>query len=245
MPSPLTHSTLTQLIVKLAMSLDGYNSSDLTISSGTTVVDTLGERARVCINLALHKIYSLIKDSKYLDAYPVSTLPSVINQDFIDLDPEAFLDDIESMNDEVNDYPLTQKSWSWYKRNVPDPSQTTGNPLYYIRRGNRVYITPRPTSAINYVIAFRKLTVDLKLGGDYSLLPVQYDTWIIHEARVEHYLMEDPSSVPALVIAERDDTRAAGMASVNTSFDQVRQSGSHFVGDASGMRGYKRPIGTA
>ena len=245
MPSPLTHSTLTQLIVKLAMSLDGYNSSDLTISSGTTVVDTLGERARVCINLALHKIYSLIKGSKYLDAYPVTNLPSVSGQDYIDLDPEAFLDDIESMNDEVNDYTLTQKSWPWYKRNVPDPSQVTGNPLYYIRRGNRVYLTPRPNSSIAYVIAFRKLTVDLKLGGDYSLLPVQYDTWIVHEARVEWYLMEDPSSVPALVISERDDTRAAGIASVNTSFDHIRQAGSHFASDAGEMRGYKRPIGTA
>ena len=245
MPSPLTHSTLTQLIVKLAMSLDGYNSSDLTISSGTTVVDTLGERARVCINLALHKIYSLIKDSKYLDAYPVSTLPSVINQDYIDLDPEAFLDDIESITDETNQYVLEQKSWGWYKRTVSDPAQITGDPLYYIRRGNRVYITPRPTSAVNYVFSFRKLTVDLKLGGDYSLLPVQYDTWIIHEARVEWYIMEDPSSVPALVISERDDTRATGIASVNTSFDRVMQSGSHFGDDGGEVRGYKRPIGTA
>ena len=114
-----------------------------------------------------------------------------------------------------------------------------------MRRGNRIYLTPRPTSAIQYVISFRKLTVDLKLGGDYSLLPVQFDTWIIHEARVEWYIMEDPSSVPALVISERDDTRAAGIASVNTSFDQVRQAGSHFTGDGGELRGYKRPMGTA
>lgn len=245
MSSPLTHSTLTQLIVKLAMSLDGYNSSDLAISTPSAVVDTLGERARVCINLALHKIYSLIKDSKYLEAYPVTTLSSVAGQDYIDLDPEAFLDDIESINDQTHQYPLTQKSWAWYKRTIGDPSQVTGDPLYYIRRNNRVYLTPRPTSAIAYLISFRKLTVDLKLGGDMPLLPVQFDTWIIHEARLEHYIMEDPASIPAIVISERDDTRAAGIMSVNTSFDQVRQSGSHFQSDAGDLRGYKRPIGTA
>ena len=242
MPSPLTHSTLTQLIVKFAMSFDGYNSSDLSISTPSTVVDTTGERARVCINLALHQIYSLIKDSKYLEAYPVSTLSSSPNQDFINLDPEAFLDDIESVSDETNQYSLEQKSWSWYKRNVPDPAQVTGDPLYYIRRGDRVYLTPRPTSTINYTISFRKLTVDLKLGGDMSLLPVQYDTWIIAESIVKWYVMEDPSSVPALVISERDDTRAAGLASVNTSFDRVMQSGSHFAPDHGGMYPWRRPI---
>lgn len=242
MATPLTHSTLSKLIVKLLMALDQYNSTDTGVSDADTTVDTAGERARVCINLALHRIYSLIKDSKYLESYPVSTLSSSPNQDFIELDPEAFLDDIESISDETNQYSLEQKSWSWYKRNVPDPAQVTGDPLYYIRRGNRVYITPRPTSVIQYVFSFRKLTVDLKLPNDLPLIPVQYDTWIIHEARVEWYVMEDPSSVPALVISERDDTRAAALGSVNTSFDRVIQSGSHFAPDHGGMYPWRRPI---
>ena len=242
MATPLTHSTLSKLIVKLLMALDQYNSTDTGVSDADTTVDTAGERAKVCINLALHRIYSLIKDSKYLEAYPVTTLNATTNQDYIDLDPEAFLDDIESISDETNQYGLTQKSWSWYKRNVPDPAQVTGDPLYYVRRGNRVYITPRPTSVIQYVFSFRKLTVDLKLPNDLPLVPVQYDTWIIHEARVEWYIMEDPSSVPALVISERDDTRAAGLASVNTSFDRVMQSGSHFAPDHGGMYPWRRPI---
>lgn len=237
-----THTPLSGLIKKLLLSIDSYNSADLTLeTAGDTTVDTLGERARVCINFALHKIYSLIKDSKYLENFPVTTLASTTSQDYIDLDPEAFLDDIESITDTTNDYKLIKKSWGWYRRHAPDPSAATGTPIYYIRRGSRVYLTPRPTSAITYTVDFKKLVGDLKLNGDLPLIPTQYDIWIISEAKFEWFVMEDPSSVPQVIVEGRNDTRQAALESIMTSYDQIRQAGSNTESEPFGMMPWSSP----
>lgn len=245
MASPLTHTTLADLIKKLLKSLDSYNSTDLTLSTPNADSDSLGERARLCLNQALHMIYSLIKDSRYLEAYPTTNLSTTANQDYVDLDPEAYLDDIDAITETTNDRKLIRKSWSWYRRNYPDPSQVSGEPLYYIRRGNRVYLAPRPSSAIPLTIDFRKLTDDLKLNGDISLLPTRYDYWIIAEAKVIWFEMEDPTAVPALIIAERDNKRQIGMESVVDTHDTILQSRSHFdSSDDPGILPYERPDGT-
>lgn len=244
MPTPLTSSTLTQLITKLLMSLDQYNSTDETVSTPTVTSDTAGERARICLNRALQLIYSLIKDSRYLEAYPTNSLSSVANQDYIDLDEEAYLDDIDSITETTNQkIKLHRRSWSWYRTNYPDPSQAVGDPVYYIRRGNRVYLAPRPSSAVPYTIDYRKIAKELKLGGDVPLIPNSLDFWVIAESIVIWYMMEDPTSVPMQVLAERNDCRQQGMNSVNTSFDKPMQSGSNTESDGRHSYPYRRPVG--
>ena len=222
------HSNLGQLIKKLLLSVDSYNSTDLTIETpSNTTVDGLGERARLCINFALHECYKLVKDSRYLESPGPQTISSVANQDYIDLDSITELDDIESITEATNKLKLTRKSWNWYRRMVPDPSNATGVPGFYIRRNNRVYLTPRPTSAISYIFDFRKFTDDLSDEGQFSLLPSKYDGWIIAEAKVKWSEMEDPSAVPALYIEERNDVRQNSIDDILTSYDRVIQSGSH------------------
>ena len=244
MPTPLTSSTLTQLIVKVMMAWDSWNSTDTTISTTDTTNDTSGERARQAINRALQLIYALIKDSKYLEAYPTTALSSTANQDYIDLDPEAYLDDIDSITETTNQkIRLTRRSWSWYRTNYPDPSQAVGDPVYYIRRGNRIYLAPRPSSAVPYTIDFRKIPQELKLGGDVPLIPNSLDFWVVAESVVILYIMEDPTSVPPQVLVERNDCRAAGLNSVNTSFDKPMQSGSNTESDGRHSYPYKRPVG--
>ena len=244
MPTPLTSSTLTQLIVKVMMAWDSWNSTDTTISTTDTTNDTSGERARQAINRALQLIYALIKDSKYLEAYPTTALSSTANQDYIDLDPEAYLDDIDAITETTNQkIRLTRRSWSWYRTNYPDPSQAVGDPVYYIRRGNRVYLAPRPSSAVPYTIDYRKIPKELSLGGDVPLIPNSLDFWVVAESVVILYIMEDPSSVPAQVLVERNDARAAGLNSVNTSFDKPMQSGSNTESDGRHSYPYKRPVG--
>lgn len=244
MASALTHTKLSSLVIKFLKSIDQWNSSDTTLSDTDTDEDTAGERARICLNQALHQIYSLIKDSKYLESYPSTNLSSTANQDYIDLDPEAYLDDIQGVTETTNQkIKLRQRSWNWYRRHYPDPSQVTGDPIFYIRRGNRMYLAPRPTSSVVYTIDFVKLTKDLELAVDLPLIPTQYDFWVIAEATVIWYTMEDPTSVPALVIAERDSKRQAGMQGINTSFDRILQSGSNTETDPAYSYAFKRPVG--
>lgn len=243
MPSSLIHSTLNQLVVKFLKLIDSYNSTDLTVSNDATDQDTSGERARICINTALGIIYDLIKDSKYLESFPSQKLFTTEGQDWVDLDPETFLDDIEAITDTVNDTRLERRSWSWYRSNYVDPSSATGNPIYYIRRNNRIYLAPRPNAVLPLTIDFRKFTEDLKIAGDQPLLPTHYDYWIIAESTVIWYQMEDPNAVPALVISERDSKRQIAMESIMTSYDNVRVAESHF--DREFIQGYpyKRPVG--
>ena len=78
--SSLTHTKLSDLTIKFLKAIDSYNSGDLTVSDADTDQDTLGERARIVLNLAIHGIYGLIKGSKYLDAMPTTALASIADQ---------------------------------------------------------------------------------------------------------------------------------------------------------------------
>jgi len=93
MASPLTSTTFANLIKKLLKTLDNYNSTDLTRSTTSTDQNSSGELAGIVLNHALHEIYDLIKDSKYLKALPSTNLSSIADQDYIDLDVEPYLDD--------------------------------------------------------------------------------------------------------------------------------------------------------
>ena len=224
--SPNTHTPLGDLIVKLLFALDSYNATDLTLSTPTTPSETSGERARLCINSALQMMYDLIKDSKYLAAFPTTALSSEDNIDFIQLDEVTQLDDIEAILDTTNNFKLIRKSWQWYRHNFPDPSTSTGTPKWYIRRENRIYLAPRPSGPLTYTIDFRKFTEDLKKNADLPLLPTRYDYWIVAEAKVKWAEMEDPASVPELFISERNDQRVTAMASIFSGYDETSQLGS-------------------
>jgi hypothetical protein len=227
----------------LKAGIDSYNSNDLSISDTDTDSDTLGERARLVLNLALGTIYGLIKDSKYLEAYPTTALASTIDQDYIQLDIVPEIDDVETVADTTNDRRLLRRSWSWYKYNYPDPSAQTGTPNVYIVRNDRLYLAPRASSVINYIVDFRKLTDELKLDSDVPLIPTQYDGWIIQEAKVKWYEMEDPTSVPPLIISERDDIRQISLDAILTGFDYERQAASHFNRTVEPRSyGYERPV---
>ncbi len=204
--------------------LDNYNANDLSTASA----NSSGDIAGLCINLALHKIYDLIRDTKYLKAHPSTSLSSVADQDYIDLDVEPYLDEIENLSDATNNITLRRKSWAWYRRNVPNPENESGIPEIYIRRGTRIYLTPRPTSVINYTCDLVKNTNDLVNDGDISLLPTKFDYWIIAEAKVEWYAMEDAQAIPQSEKDERDDKRAIALDSIHSGFDTYTQSGRHF-----------------
>ena len=245
MNSPLTHSTLATLTKKLLLSMDSYNSDDTAIETPSTLtVDSLAERARLCLNLALGTMYGLIKNSKYLDAFPTTSFVATASQDYIELDIVPMLDDVETVTDTDNEEQLIRKSWAWYRRNYPDPTAQTGTPDYYIIRNDRMYLAPRPSSAVNYLVDFRKRTRDLRLNGDIVLIPEQYDGWIIQESKVKWYEMEDPTSVPPLVISERDGIRQIALDTILTGYDYERVSASHFNRNSEPRSyGYQRPVG--
>ena len=247
MPSPLTHSTFSSLIKKLLKMLDNYSMSggvagDLTRSTATVDQNTSGEIAGIAINLALHQIYDLIKDSKYLQALPSTKFSSVISQDYIDLDLEPYLDEIEAITEGTNNFKLIRKSWGWYRKNFPDPSKTTGIPVYYIRRNSRIYLAPRPTSVINYTVDFVKLVEDLVADGDISLIPTHYDYWIIQEACYEWYKMEDPQAIPEAIILDRADKREIAINAIMSGFDELSESQSHWNYGEPGIYPYRTPV---
>lgn len=242
MPSPLSHTTLSKLIVKFLKALDSYNANDLTVSDTDTDSDTAGERARVCLNLALQSIYGIAKDTKYLQSYPVTSLSSTASQDFIDLDPEAYLDEIDAITDTTNDVMLIKRSWTWYRSHFTDPSNTSGVPRYYCRRNNRIYLAPRPDASYTYTIDFVKLTKDLELPNDLPLLPTQFDPWIIAEAKVWWYGMEDPTQVPQSVINERDIIRVNSLVAIKGKFDEILVAGSRIRPFTPTSLPYQRPI---
>ena len=244
MASPLTSTKFSELIKKLLKLLDNYNTSDLTRSTTTVDQNTSGEIAGMCINNALHICYDLVKDSKYLQALPSTKFSSIANQEYIDLDLEPYLDEIEAITDTTNNIKLIRKSWAWYRKNVPNPAQSTGTPVYYIRRSNRIYLTPRPVAVINYTADFVKLVEDLVADGDVSLLPSHYDYWIIAEAAHEWYKMEDPTAIPQVVVLDRSDKREIATNAILSAYDELSESQSHWNEDDAHSYPYDSPIGS-
>lgn len=242
--SPFSHTTLGNLIKKLLKKIDEYNSNDLLLSTPTVDQNTSGEVAMIAINLALHSMYDMIKDSKYLQGLPTTQFSSVANQDYIDLDINPGIDEIEAVTENTNHIRLVRRSWNWYRRNFPDPSLSKGIPYYYIRRDNRIYLAPRPASVINYTIDFVKLMNDLTRNGDVSLLPTHYDYWTLDEASVNWFEMEDPQNVPNIVLEERNDSRETAVNAILSAYDQSYQVDSHWQeNNAPRNRGYQRPVG--
>jgi len=224
MNSPLTHTTFLNLKINFLKMLDNFNANDLT---GT---NSSGEVAGIAINKALHKIYDMIRESRYVQALPSTSFSSTIDQDYIDLDIEPQLDEIDAITDTLNNLRLVRRNWDWYRRHIPNPENVTGIPSVYARRFSRIYLSPRPASVINYTVDFVKNTKDLVNDGDISLLPTKYDYFINAEARVEWYMMEDSNNVPPSVIEERNDMREIALGALLSNFDTFSQSERHFGG---------------
>lgn len=242
MPSPLTSTTFANLIIKFLKMIDNYNSSDLSRSTPTTDQNTTGEVAGICINLALHTCYDEIKESKYLQAYPINSLSTVANQDYIELDGFTDADEFESILDTSNNIRLVKKSWNFYRKNYPDPSKVTGIPIIYARRGNRFYFAPRPTSVIQYTADPIKLMNDLVTDAEVSLLPTHYDYWIIAEAMVWWAKMENPEEIPPVFLTDREDARNKAVNAIMSGFDLELESESHWNENQTFFRDYQRPI---
>lgn len=240
--SPLTSTSFSELIKKFLKAIDNY-ASDLTRSTTSTDQNTTGEVAGICINLALHKCYDLVKISKYLQALPTTSLVSTASQDYIELEILSNLDEIESIMDTSNNIRLLRKSWNFYRKNYPDPSKVNGNPIIYARRNNRIYLAPRPTTAITYTTDFVKLTNDLVNDGDVPLLPTNYDYWVIDEAKVIWAEMEDADSVPQSFKESRADSRQTAMNAILSGFDQELEAESHWNENQTAFRDYSRPVG--
>lgn len=215
-------STLTVLRTKFLKLIDNYNANDLT---GT---NSSGEIADLCLNDALQLIYSRLKASRYLQAYGSTSLASVVDQAYINLSGIADLDEIVSMKDTTNDVVLYGFPAERYFREVPDPSASTGTPYRFCRIFNRVYLDPRPTAAITYTTEYIKVYPALSSGSDQALIPSKFDDWIMKEARVIWWMMEEPRDIPPIIVKERDEAREIYEGDALSNTHMTLQSSSYF-----------------
>lgn len=239
-----TGSTFSTLKTKLLKLIDNFNGTGST--TGDTGNNSSDDIAGIAINHALQKCYSLVKNSKYMQAYPVSTLVSVADQNYIELSGISDLDEIYSMQDTVHNRTLYCIPYWKYKFEVPDPAKVTGIPYRYARWFNRIYLDPRPTDAWTYQTDYIKNFQELSLASDQSLIPSKYDFWIISEAMVIWFLMEDPSNTGVLeeVKSDRNDARLMAVNDILAEFDQVPEATSHWQGKSQLRPGlYDTPFG--
>lgn len=220
--SGITGSSLATLRKEFLIQIDNYNADDLTGDASS------GDLATKSINKALQKMYALIKDSKFLQAYPTTNLVSTSGQDYIELGTVTDLDEIASIQDTTNYIKLVKIPWYKYRQLSPDPSVNTGVPTHYARLFNRIYLYPRPSSAITYTTDYIKTYSYLSDDGDLALIPARYNFWIYSEAEVEWYKMQDASAVPKIVISERDANREIAIKDILSGFNEDFQIESMF-----------------
>lgn len=244
-PSPSTAgstgSTLTVLQKKLLLSVDNYNAGDL---SGD---GSAGDQATRALNQALQKIYSMIKDSRYVQAYPDTTsLASVAGTDYIALSGITDLDAIIAITDPTNQYKLTQIPFWKYRMWSPDPSQSTGTPTHYARIFDRIYLYPRPDAAVDYTVDYQRTYADLSSGSDQAAIPAKYDYWIIAEAALHWQRMKDPADLATMQTYKLmvDEAREAAEKDIYGDFDQEKVAESHWDHyEATHLR-FDSPVGS-
>lgn len=215
-------STLVTLRKEFLIQIDQYNANDLSGDSSS------GDQANKAINKALQKCYQLIRDSRFMQAYPTTSLVSTSGQDYIDLGAVTDLDEIISLQDTTNIVKLVKIPWHKYRTMAPDPSQMTGVPYYYSRLFNRIYLLPRPSSAITYTAEYIKIYSELSADADQALIPSMYNYWIYSEAEVEWYKMQDANNIPQIVLTERAENREIALKSIMSAFNENYQSESNF-----------------
>lgn len=234
-------STLAVLRKAFLIQLDQWSTTSGNDLSGDA---SLGDIATKCLNKALQKIYSLLKSSKYLQAYGSTSLVSTVDQAYIALSAISDLDEVVSVQDSSNDYSLVYMQPYDYFRYVPDPAADTGTPTHYTRVFNRIYLNPRPTEAITYTTQYQKNYADLSGDSDVALIPSKYNYWIYAEAEVEFYKTLDPYNIPSIVLDERNRNREIAMADALSRFNEMIVSDSHwFRGERTPERDYERPVG--
>lgn len=233
-----TGSTLSVLRSRFLRLIDNYNSNDL---SGT---NSSGDVADLCINDALQTIYSLIKSSRHTDAYSLTSLVSTADQAFINLSAISNIDEILAIKDTANQTKLRKITPEQYFMRSPDPASNTGRPIEYCRIFNRIYLNPRPTSAITYTTEYKKIYPNLSSDSSVALIPSKYDRWIMAEALVIWLMGEDPNATAAINTAQKERERCERifMNDIDSHFDEAPQGASHFLdGEVSG-RMFSSPI---
>lgn len=211
----VTGSSLSTLRTNFLISkADMYDANDLT---GTA---SAGDRADRCINQALQKIYSMVSDTRYLEANPGS-LSSVADQEYIELSGISDLRQIKSIVEATNDLKLVRIPFWQYRIWSPDPSNVTGTPTHYARLFNRIYLFPRPTSAITYTVDYEKTISDLSSDSDQAGVPAKYNYWILAEAHYFWQLMIDPSDTAAMsvIIAAASDAREQALRDIYAEYE--------------------------
>ena len=219
-----TGSTLTVLRKEFLLSIDQYNSDDLT-GDGSS-----GDQARRALNQALNFIYSKIKGSNIMQSNPSTGLASTADQDYIELSAIGDLDNITNLTDPTNQFKLIEIPFWKYRAMAPDPSQATGTPRWYARLFNRIYLTPRPDSVITYTADYNKVVADLSADSDQALIPAKLNYWIYAEANVFWQIMEDKTDVQAVQVLRNfaEEIRTTAMEDIQAEPDMARVSESHW-----------------
>ena len=235
-----TGTTLSNLRSRFLRLVDSYNANDL------TGVNSSGDIADLCLNNGLQLIYSQLKASKFLQGYASTSLVSVAAQAYIELSGISDLDEIASMKDTANNISLQWVPPWVYFDDIPDPADDTGTPFQYTRIFNRVYLRPRPTSAITYTTEYIKNYARLSADADQALIPAKYDDWIYKEAKVQWYQHLEPENVGVigLAIKERDEARSIYLGDALAGFNEVMVSESHWGRTGLRQRIYDSPIGS-
>jgi len=175
-----------------------------------------------------------------------TSLASTAAQDYIELAAIGDLDDITNLTETTNNIKLIRIPFYRYRELSPDPSQTSGTPVHYTRLFDRIYLSPRPASAIEYTADYVKIITDLSAGADTALIPAKYNYWIYAESHVFWAIQEDPE---AIAVVQNLKLHARDMAQVATgdieaSFDEAIEPDWHFGAPERPIYRFDSPVGS-
>jgi len=151
----------------------------------------------IFINQTLQEIYALDQGRRLVQ--DTTTIATVAAQEYVEfatatpvVTATATPDEILNVYQTEDDIQLVRWSMDQYREFFPDVTNANGNPTHYARWRDRLYLYPRPDSAINLLLDIWVYPVALSADGDTPLLEIKYDEWILMGAAFRWMRLIDP-----------------------------------------------------
>ncbi len=200
-------------------------------SADTTAVTKM----KLFINQTLQELYSGPGRRCLEDNGSVAT---VANQEYVELSNITLVrntgtsysvDEISRVYQTTDDITLERWSMQKYRTMAPDVSSYTGNPIAYARWRDRLYLYPRPTSAITLYLDVWVSAIPLTLDADMSLILPKYDEAILSGAVYRWYTFIEPgeSTKISVMKGKYDELKAIFERDMEKQPDNIPVVGCH------------------
>jgi hypothetical protein len=229
--------------------LSVLQTNALTMADHPTADVTAQNTMKLFINQTLQELYQMSGQRLLQDR---GTITTVANQEYVLISGITILvnatfplDEIVNIYQLSDDIKLIRLDIKEYRRIFADVTSQGGNPTHYARFTDRLYLYPRPSSAIVLYIDCYTLAPNLSAAGDVSLISPKFDEVILSGTVYRWHKYIEPDDSNKILIHKKiyDELKMKFEIELNREEDRIPVARSHINDDYREYATAKSPWG--